>query len=76
MDAIEGVALETERRVTYVECSCLPLQIKFSHALIDFIYFKDYFSSQGFSLISLLISLNLENNRVLNLRPTFKKLHL
>lgn len=76
MDAIEGVALETKRRVTYVDCSCLPLQIKLSYALIDFIRLIDYFSSQGFTLIRLLISLNFENNRVINPATKFKKLHL
>lgn len=73
MDAVEGVALETERRVTYVDCSCLPLQIKLSYALIDFIYLIDYFSSQGFTLIRLLISLNFENNPVAQL---VQELHL
>lgn len=62
LDPIEGVALETKRRVTYVDCCCLPLQIKLSYALIDFICLRDYFSSQGFTLIRLLISLNFENN--------------
>lgn len=65
MDAIEGVALEIERRDLYVDCSCLILQIKFSYALIDFIYLIDYFSSQGFTLVRLLISLNFENNGVI-----------
>lgn len=74
MDAFEGVALETERRVTYVDCSCLPLQIKLSYALIDFIYLIDYFSSQGFTLIRLLISLNFENNPVAQL--LVQELHL